>query len=116
LRGVGVLLLSDIRKWTKFASTPLWLSVRGPTFNEPGLSHDALAPLTVRQPRKVFQAGDGFPAVALFLPTSVEKHVVLDDVLRQIHEVGDAIAHLAPRSPEQAEAVPPTELVDVEPS
>jgi hypothetical protein len=116
LRGVGVLLLSDVRKWTKFASTPPWLSVRGPTFNEPGPSLDALASVAVRQPRKVFPAGDGFPAVALFLPAGVEKHVVVEDVLRQINEVGDAIAHLAPRSAEQAEAVPPTEPNDVEPS
>jgi len=114
LRGVGVLLLSDIRKWSTYASTPLWLSVRGPTFSEPGQSLAALEALPARELRRVFRAGDGFPAVALFPPTGVEKYVVLERLHRQILEVGDAIAHLAAKPSDQAPIVPPTEPNEVQ--
>jgi len=116
LRQVGVLLLSDIRKWTKYASTPLWLSVQGPTFSEPGPSESALARLANSEGR-VFRAGDGFPAVALFVPAGVEKNAVLDSLFAQMMEVGDAIAHLAPKSVDEAQAVPHNDSpIAVEPS
>lgn len=61
VRGVGVVLLCDIRKWAAYASTPLWLSVQGPTFKEAAQAHEILAPFSHETPKKMYSARDGYP-------------------------------------------------------
>jgi hypothetical protein len=106
LRGVGVLLLCDIRKWAAYASTPLWLSVQGPTFKEAAQAHEILASLGHETPKRMYAARDGYPAVPLFVPNGVEEGAVLNALFGQIVEVGNVIAPLARSSGEQANAQP----------
>ncbi len=98
-------LICDTRKWMKYASTPLWLSVYGSNWlkSDALLAHRALAPLEAERPETVFKAGDGFPAVALFVPTGVERDVILRRVVEQLEKVA---ALIAPLGVDGAEAPP----------
>jgi len=97
LRGVSSFLICDTRKWMKYASTPLWLSVYGKNWlkSDALLAHRALASLEAERPGTVFKAGDGFPAVALFVPTGVERDVILRRVVEQIEKVAALIGPLS---------------------
>jgi hypothetical protein len=57
LRGVCGFLICDTRKWMKYASTPLWLSVYGTNWSksDASLVHRALAPLEAERPGTVFK-------------------------------------------------------------
>jgi hypothetical protein len=97
LRGVGVFLIADVRKWMKFASTPLWLSVYGSRWrgSNPAAARKALAALEVSTPPRMFVAGDGYPTVPLFLPVGVERVRVVEEVVRQVEAVSLMIDSLA---------------------
>lgn len=109
LRGVGALLLCDVRKWMKYAGTPLWLSVYGTNWRQssPQAVRQALAALEARHPPKMFIAGDGFPTVPLFVPVGVERDDVLKSVISQVLEVGELVAPLGAAG---KVALPPPEL------
>ena len=102
LRGVGTFLICDTRKWMKYASTPLWLSVYGTNWlkSDPLLAHRVLAPLEAEHPGTVFKAHDGFPAVALFVPTGVERHVVVQRITEQVERVAPLVAPIGASSAE----------------
>ena len=108
LRGVGVFLICDVRKWMQYASTPLWLSVYGPQWSKSNslAAQAALAPLETRQRGTVFLANDGFPTVALFVPAGVERDVVETRIIEQIERVAELIAPLGTTGA-IAEPVPP---------
>jgi hypothetical protein len=100
LRGVGVLLLCDTRKWMQYASTPLWLSVYGTNwanwrYSSPQAARHALASLEGAKPPRMFIATDGFPTVALRVLMGVERGAVVSRVVDQIVEVGALIEPLA---------------------
>lgn len=110
-RGVAVFLICDVRKWMKFAPTPLWLSVYGAQWrnSNPAEAHRTLAQYEATKPGRVFTAGDGFPAVALFVPHGVERDGVLAAVLAQLDEVGGAIAPIGVAPNAEPTAPPPDE-------
>ena len=97
LRGFPVFLICDIRKWMKYASTPLWLSVYGPRWRQSDRQavRRVLAGLETTTPPRMFIAADGFPTVALLVPTGVERAAVVDRVVEQVLEVGALIEPLA---------------------
>lgn len=96
LRGVGCFLVCDIRKWMKFAPTPLWLSVYGVKWDASDLAatRRALAPLESATPPRVFMAGDGFPTVALQVPVGAERDIVVKSLLDQVIVVADFLGSL----------------------
>ncbi|WP_437595669.1 hypothetical protein WMF28_24140 [Sorangium sp. So ce590] len=96
LRGVGCFLVCDIRKWMKFAPTPLWLSVYGVRWEKSDAStaRRALAPLESVTPPRMFMAGDGFPTVALQVPVGAERDTVVKNLLDQVIVVADLLAPL----------------------
>lgn len=108
LRGTPCLLSCDTRNWVKLAPTPLWLSVFGPKWSksDPAAAHRALAPLEAEHPKTVFEGEDGFPAVALFVPTGAERDTVIQQVIEQIASVGALIAPLGVDNPEGPPAPP----------
>ena len=109
LRGVAVFLVCDVRKWMKFAPTPLWLSVYGPQWSKSNAAetHRVLAQYEATKPGRVFKSADGFPAVALFVPHGVERDVVLTSVLAQLDDVGAAIAPIGVAPNAEPTAPPP---------
>ncbi|MDB4980186.1 MAG: hypothetical protein JWM82_938 [Myxococcales bacterium] len=111
LRGVGAFLICDVRKWMKFAPTPLWLSVYGPQWTKSNAAdaHRALAPYEAAAPGRVFKSADGFPAVALFVPHGVEREAVLASVLAEVEKIGDAIASIGLAATAEPVAPPPEE-------
>jgi hypothetical protein len=108
LRGVGVFLIADVRKWVKYSSTPIWLSVYGSRWRESNAvaTRKALASLEVASPPRVFIATDGFPTVPLFLPTGVERVRVVEAVVAQVETISRMIEDLA-ESLSAAPAGPP---------
>lgn len=96
LRGVGVLALCDVRKWNKYAATPLWLSVYGANWHQsaPQAAREALAKFEAATPQRMFIATDGFPTVPLFVPAGLDRDGVLSAVVEQAVEVGDLVAPL----------------------
>jgi hypothetical protein len=108
LSGVDTFLRCDTRMWAKRASTPLWLSVYGTNWakSDPLLAQRALAPLEAERLGTVFKGDDGFPAVALFVPTGVERDVILRRVTEQIQNVAALIAPLRGDSPDAAPMQP----------
>lgn len=105
LRGASALFLCDVRKWMKYADTPLWCSVYGPNWrdSDPQLVRRALAPLEAAQPPRMFMANDGFPTVALRVPAGAERDDVIRVVTRQLAELGELIAPLATTVPSDEE-------------
>lgn len=108
LRGVGTFLICDTRKWMKYASTPLWLSVYGTKWlkSDAIIAHRSLAALESERPGTVFKAGDGFPAVALFVPSGVERDAVVRRVIEQVEAVATLIAPLGVDTPDAPPAPP----------
>lgn len=107
LRGTGVYFGCDLQKWTTLAATPYWLTVLGRTSKDgPGPPHEALKAFAAANPGRVFTRSDGFPAVAIFVPTGLERDVVLRHVVEQLSGIGELIAHLAAEIP-SAEALDP---------
>ncbi len=98
LKGVGVFLICDVRKWMKFASTPLWLSVYGRKWrnNDPVPVRQALASLERMNPPRMFMAGDGYPTVPLFVPLGEERDGVIKSVLQQVEHVATLLDVLPP--------------------
>jgi hypothetical protein len=98
LKGVGVFLSCDIRKWMKFAPTPLWLSVYGMKWSRgnPAPLRQALAPLEMANPPSMFMAADGFPTVALFVPLGEGREHVVKSVLQQVENVATLLDALPP--------------------
>jgi hypothetical protein len=96
LRGVGCFLACDIRKWMKFAPTPLWLSVYGVRWEKSDASaaRHALAPLEAATPPRMFMAGDGFPTVALQVSVGAERDTVVKGLIEQMLVVVDLLAPL----------------------
>ncbi|WP_438013774.1 hypothetical protein WMF18_22880 [Sorangium sp. So ce315] len=96
LRGVGCFLVCDVRKWMKFAPTPLWLSVFGVRWDKSDASavRRALAPLESANPPRMFMAGDGFPTVALEVRVGAERGAVVKSLLDQVNAVADLLGPL----------------------
>jgi hypothetical protein len=96
LQGVGVMLMCDVRKWNKFAATPLWLSVYGANWQDgnPQPVRKALVSLEVRHPPQMFMAKDGFPTIPLFVHAGAERDDVIRHAVEQVVDVGRLIAHL----------------------
>lgn len=65
-----------------------------------------VAPLEAERPGTVFKAGAGFPAVALFVPTGVERDVILRRVVEQIEKVAALIGLIGPLSVDAGDAPP----------
>jgi len=106
LRGVDVMFICDIRKWMCYASTPLWLSVYGSNWQKSSktAARLALESLEHQSPPRMFVASDGFPTVALIIPTGEESDAIVASVVRQLEHIGELIAGLVP--PETAEPSP----------
>lgn len=100
LNGMGAFLISDVRKWMKYASTPLWLSVYGWKWrsSSPTPIRQALTQLEMASPPRMFMGGDGFPTVALFVPVGEERDRVIQSVFEQIEDVAASLEGLRPAS------------------
>lgn len=113
LRKVGCLLACDIRKWMKFAPTPLWISVYGVWWGKEGptAARRALAALESATPPRMFIAHDGFPTVPLMGPVGAELDTVVRRIVEQVTQVADLVLPLgAAGQPAPGEVdVPPNE-------
>lgn len=115
LRGAGTYFGCDLNKWMTLAATPYWLTIFGRTSREgPAPPHEALKAFAAANPGRVFSGRDGFPTVAILVPTGVEEHAVVRHVVHQISEIGELVAHLAAEPPvgEGSDAVLPEPAVD----
>lgn len=112
---VGASLLCDVRKWMKFGSTPLWLTIHGPTptWKPTSEVEHLLAPLALELPRRLFTTGDHFPTVPIFVPVGAEKHVVEQKAFEQVADVAKLLVGLA--APAAAETADPS-VADLEAS
>jgi hypothetical protein len=73
----------NARKWTYEAATPLWISVYGPRWSEPGAAvREALAPFEFEDPPALFEA-DGHLTIPLYPATGREWDDVVDDLVNQ---------------------------------
>jgi hypothetical protein len=103
LRGVGALFACDVRKWMKYAATPLWLSVYGPEWGhnktrEVRAVRSALAALESLSPPQLFIASDGFPTVPIFVPAGLERDDIVVSAATQIERVTKLLGSLGGKS------------------
>jgi len=108
MNGTGVFLVCDLRKWTKFASTPLWLSIYGRKFKEKEPVLKLLAPLAAEVPKRLFIAGDGFPTVPLYVTPGREEAEIIDEIVAQIEDIAKLLLPISAPAPEEP-GEPPVE-------
>jgi hypothetical protein len=99
MAGVGVALLCDVRKWMAYASTPMWLSIYGPSWGrgkkwktEVAEMRKYLGSLESATPPALFIARDGFPAVPLFVPVGRERPDIVAEIVNQVAVVANLLS------------------------
>jgi hypothetical protein len=115
MAGLGVALLCDVRKWMAYASTPLWLSVYGPSWGrgktwrtEVADVRKALASLESATPPTLFMARDGFPTVPLLVPVGRERAEIIGEVVEQVQHVVNLLS-VSPETDAKGPTEPPPE-------
>jgi len=105
---VGASLLCDVRKWMKFGSTPMWLTIHGPNWKPTAEVEHLLAPLALELPRRLFTTADGLPTVPIFVAVGKERHEVEQHAIEQVVHVAKRLAGLvAPPATDAGEPAVP---------
>lgn len=101
--GHGAFVACDLLRWTSLAPTPLWLTMghgfAGGCAKE---VRDVLAPLASTTPPRMFLLPDtDYPTLPLYVSPGLSKQEVMAEVMQQLEDIGQLIAHTTPGAHEE---------------
>lgn len=106
IRGAYAVLQVSTWKWTKFAPSPVWLTVYGATWRgDRTPAKQRLAQYEVLNPGTVYVDHAGAPTVMLRVPTGADRPQVVETITAQLRELSVLLAGLRTVGP----AEPPPE-------